>query len=169
MSSWRSASKSRSKDPKSLKQQGFTLVEVLVGILLLAAFTATAMQAIVSATAFKVKSQELSEATIWMQEDLELARYRASQIPADPARCFAQTPSAGYGQKLKEDVESASAAITPKSSALGQRPYTLRREAAIGGAELNVLKLDYQVERPDGSVVAKLYSEVSPDKFLECP
>jgi hypothetical protein len=51
--------------------QGFTMVEVVVAILLTLIFTAISMQAIVMGTAVKVHGDEIADATLWIQEDLE--------------------------------------------------------------------------------------------------
>lgn len=65
--------------PKSSKQeQGFTLVEVLVAILIATIFVTVAMQMMVIAAMFKVRAQEDAEATNWIQEDLENVRYQAA-------------------------------------------------------------------------------------------
>jgi prepilin-type N-terminal cleavage/methylation domain-containing protein len=67
--------------PKSFKkEQGFTLVEVLVAILIATIFVTVTMQMIVIATIFKVKAQENAEATNWIQEDLENIRYKAGNL-----------------------------------------------------------------------------------------
>lgn len=128
------------------------------------------MQAIVSATAFKVKAEELSEATVWMQEDLELVRYQASRVVAATSKCSASTSDEGYAKQLKDDISSLSAESVLKTSAIGQRPYTLRREAKPKEEPpYNVLTLNYTVTRQDEVPVAQLYSEVIPDAFLSCP
>jgi prepilin-type N-terminal cleavage/methylation domain-containing protein len=149
------------------RAQGFTLVEVLVGILLISAFLGTAMQAIVSATAFKVKAQELSEATVWIQEDQELVRYQASRIAADVPRCSALSPSTGYAQALEEQLSS----IPTKYSALGKRPYTIARiSTPVNVQPYHVLSLNYAVTRQGESApIAQIHSEVIPDAFLSCP
>ncbi len=66
------------KSKLAKQEQGFTLVEVLVAILISTVFIAVAMQAIAIAAIFKVKAQEYSEATTWIQEDLENIKYQAS-------------------------------------------------------------------------------------------
>lgn len=67
--------------PKLSKQeQGFTLVEVLVAILIATIFITVAMQMMVIASVFKVKAQENTEATTWIQEDLETVRYQAGKL-----------------------------------------------------------------------------------------
>lgn len=60
------------------QEQGFTLVEVLVAILIATIFITVTMQMMVIAAIFKVRAQEYTEATTWIQEDLENVRYQAS-------------------------------------------------------------------------------------------
>jgi len=64
--------------PLSKSNQGFTLVEVLVAILITTLFISVAMQGIVIAALFKAKAQESNEATTWIQEDLENVKYNAA-------------------------------------------------------------------------------------------
>ena len=168
--------------------QGFMLVEVLVGILLISAFLGTAMQAIVAATAFKIRAQELSEATVWIQQDQELVRYYASpsQVPIVPndSRCSATSPDKGFAQAV--ETKLLTAAGTPisqklgetpcpnymltKQSALGQRPYVLTRTDRTAAVEpYHVLMVDYTVTRQgETNSIAKIHSEINPDAFLSC-
>lgn len=62
------------------QEQGFTLVEVLVAILITTLFVTVAMQSIVIAAIFKARAQEFSEATTWIQEDLENIKYQAANL-----------------------------------------------------------------------------------------
>lgn len=66
----------KQKLPK--QDQGFTLVEVLVAILISTIFVAVSMQMMAIAAIFKVRAQEYAEATTWIQEDLENIKYEAS-------------------------------------------------------------------------------------------
>lgn len=60
-------------------EQGFSLVEVLVAILITTLFVSVAMQAMVIAAVFKAKAQEYAEATTWIQTDLEEnVKYKAA-------------------------------------------------------------------------------------------
>lgn len=66
---------------KKLKpaEQGFSLIEVLIAILITTLFVSVAMQAMVIAAVFKAKAQEYAEATTWIQEDLEEnVKYKAA-------------------------------------------------------------------------------------------
>lgn len=65
--------------PKTQQQeQGFSLVEVLVAILIATIFVTVAMQMLAIAAIFKVRAQEYAEATTWIQEDLEQVKYYAA-------------------------------------------------------------------------------------------
>ena len=59
------------------QEQGFTLIEVLVAILLITVFVATAMQAVVIAALFKARARQFAEATTWIQQDVESVKQRA--------------------------------------------------------------------------------------------
>ncbi|MDG2990255.1 prepilin-type N-terminal cleavage/methylation domain-containing protein [Candidatus Synechococcus calcipolaris G9] len=52
-------------------QRGFTLAEVLASILITGAFTVAAFQALIVAAAFQADAKKFSEASNWIQEDLE--------------------------------------------------------------------------------------------------
>ncbi len=67
--------------PKLPQQnEGFTLVEVLVAILIASMFVGVAMQAIAIAAVFKARAQEYTEATAWIQEDLEDIKEQAANF-----------------------------------------------------------------------------------------
>lgn len=68
------------KPKLSKKEQGFTLIEVLIAILIATIFITVAMQMMVIAAVFKVKAQEYAEATTWIQEDLENVKYKADNL-----------------------------------------------------------------------------------------
>lgn len=62
------------------RNQGFTLVEVLVAILIATIFISVTMQMMVIAAVFKTKAQEYTEATTWIQEDLDNVKYKAAKL-----------------------------------------------------------------------------------------
>lgn len=61
-------------------EQGFSMVEVLVAILIATIFVTATMQVMALATVFRVRAQEYAEATTWIQEDLENVKEQASQV-----------------------------------------------------------------------------------------
>ncbi|WP_010471260.1 hypothetical protein [Acaryochloris sp. CCMEE 5410] len=153
---------------------GFTLVEVLVGLLVIVGFISTAMQALVTATVFKVKGQELSEATTWIQEDIERVRFKAKRFGLGenvnlPA-CQAIDNTSGYAALLQDEINANAPVDTDKLSAIGNRPYTLIRTPDLpSDAPFNVLSLEYQVVSADNIPIAVVQTKVIPDKSLECP
>lgn len=68
------------KPKLSQQEQGFTLVEVLVAILIATIFTVVAMQAIVIAAAFRVRARQFAQATTWIQEDLEAVKDQGAKF-----------------------------------------------------------------------------------------
>lgn len=160
---------------------GFTLVEVLVGLLVIVGFISTAMQALVTATAFKVKGQELSEATTWIQEDLERVRYEANRLDyndvdpeidynVDLPACEATSNTLGYAAQLRDRIASNAPVEANKLSAIGNRPYTLRRTPILPtSVPYNVLSLEYEVVSADNIPISILHTKVIPDASLRCP
>jgi type II secretory pathway pseudopilin PulG len=155
--------------------QGFTLVEVIAGILITVTFVGVVMQAFVAATALRVRAQGKSEAASWIQEDIELIRHQASQLPADPTRCEGTTLGEGYGDKLRDQVLGSNSVATAetqtfaKLSTVGSRDYTLTRVMSIRNvAPFDTLMIDYTVMASDGAIAAQLYTEVIPDIVFSC-
>lgn len=98
---------------------GFSLLEALVGILVITTFTLIALQALAISAAFRVKATRESGATNWIQERVENAKFIASQLDvnddgpnADPDTCQAidtdkdnKNVDNGYAAQLKQDDE----------------------------------------------------------------
>jgi prepilin-type N-terminal cleavage/methylation domain-containing protein len=90
------------------QDQGFTLVEVLVAILITTVFVAVAMQAVVIAAVFKARAKQFSEATNWIQEDVESVRQRATIV----------------GYTTLSSAPTTNATTTPPTSSLSVPPAT---------------------------------------------
>jgi type II secretory pathway pseudopilin PulG len=167
---------------RSSASQGFTMVEVLIAIMLTFIFTMIAMQAIVMATAIKVRGQELSEATNWIQADVESVKSLSNSLnynsststyTIDTSRCNATSSSDGYASNLQSQSSIGASNTIAKTSTLGSRPYTLRRVSTIKpGAPFNVLQLDYGVYRADDTAyttpIAQFHTEVIPGASFSC-
>jgi type II secretory pathway pseudopilin PulG len=163
--------------------QGFMLVEVLVGILLTLILTGIAMQVVVMATAVKVKGDEVTDATIWIQQDLEDVKRKANGLEYVgstyvPTLCGTQTLADGYGAALK-DLTSintgtiGSTADIPKTSSSGTRLYNLVRTATVKSiAPYNVLTVSYSVYKDSdtthSSPISTFYAEVIPSASFFC-
>jgi type II secretory pathway pseudopilin PulG len=172
---------------KTSQAQGFSLVEVLVSILMIAGFLATAMQALVAATAIKVKSEEIAEATTWMQEDLEAIKFEANRLgfidTNSDGKPDAYDPdfnrngnsnddcADGFADDLETELTRRSLPYKQnsqaKESAIGGRNYTLER--VLDASNNTTLKIDHEVFDSDGDSVGILYSEVVPDVTFSCP
>ena len=59
------------------RQQGFTLIEVLVSMLIIVTFIAIALNLIVIAAIFKARAEQYDRAVVWIQEDLKQAIFIA--------------------------------------------------------------------------------------------
>lgn len=152
---------------------GFTLVEVLVGLLVIVGFISTAMQALVTATVFKVKGQELSEASIWIQEDLERVRFEATRLDlagVNLPTCQASDKTSGYAARLRDRINTNTPVDTNKLSTIGNRPYTLSRTSILPtDSPYNILSLEYEVASADNIPITIVHTKVVPDMSLRCP
>ena len=174
----------------SKSAQGFTMVEVVVGILLILIFTAISMQAIVMATAVKVHGDDITDATALIQQDLEdittIAStgldYAGSKYTTDPTspECTNPTRTTGYAKKLLDKATTngdtvGSTALIAKTNSTGARSYRLLRIAiAKPSAPYNVVQIDYQVYRGTTATTANAifsdfyHAEVIPGASFYC-
>jgi Tfp pilus assembly protein PilE len=174
--------------------QGFTMVEVVVAILLTLIFTAISMQAIVMGTAVKVHGDEIADATLWIQEDLEDITntantgidYNGTTYTTNPAsdQCNPGTDSTkGYAQVLrgKTSINTSTTGETTigstgriaktNSSGSRSRSYALVRTATVKNvAPYNVLQIDYQVFRDTATTnpISTFHAEVIPGASFYC-
>jgi prepilin-type N-terminal cleavage/methylation domain-containing protein len=128
----------KSKLPK--QNQGFTLVEVLVAILITTIFVSVAMQAMAIAAFFKVKAQEYAEATTWIQEDLEQAKYQAANYQYTSLTStivnpigVAATDSFAVNDRLRISSDSSTYTVNGKNS------LTLTITPTLGIPQLNAV------------------------------
>ncbi|MEI6442437.1 MAG: prepilin-type N-terminal cleavage/methylation domain-containing protein [Nostocales cyanobacterium ELA583] len=70
-------------------QQGFTLLEVLVAIVIITAFVNVAMMGLVTAALFKSKAKAYSNSVTWIQADIEAVRGKAANISSLSANAAA--------------------------------------------------------------------------------
>jgi len=166
--------------PKSQpsKNAGFTLIEVLVAMIVAAAFVSMTMQAIMTSAAFRVVATQYDEAMSWIQEDLETVVNRAAQyeITAQPysSGCLATLSSNGIAASFLNDsvtgLGGASTTIGPR--ALGGKYYTLTRTADFESSSdpYRLLSVTYQViEQGDNKPIATVNTEVIPHAVFKCP
>lgn len=166
---------------KAQSNQGFTLLEVLVAMLIATFFVIGSMQALVLATALRVKAQESQRANQLIQEDIEVIRFQAEEFAQNNSLCSATTYTGGYAESLWTTV---SGNATPTKRLLGDngKNYGLSRTPDTANSTAKVLKINFSVSPLDSLgdpetdssgndiVIATDYIEVIPDAAIEeCP
>lgn len=170
---------------KQKAAQGFSLVEVMLGILLIMGFLGVAMQGMVASTAIKVKAQDRGEATAWIQEDLELIRAQSVSLNSSgttytpvSSRCSATSESTGYADLLRDTIRGSNVTSNTdtnrtqtfsRNSALNARAFTMTRVMnASTAAPYTTLNITYTVTNSSGGVLAQSYGEVIPVAAMTC-
>lgn len=149
------------------QEQGFTLVEVWVAILIVSILFATSMQAMVLATVFKIRAKQYAKATTWIQEDLEIVKSQAAQLTYNASKCNATSDAGGFGKYLQDNLPALSNGGT---KSITGKSYTLTRTPTVRNvAPYNVLQLTYSVAQGSNPTVATINTEVIPDAAYRCP
>lgn len=158
-------------------EQGFTFIEVLVGIMIATAFVLIALQGIVIAVALRVKAQRVSEAVNKIQENLEEVKFVASRTTT--GSCNPATNVDGFAWKTIQSLVPGSnippaADQTDITLVIVNKDYKLKRTFDVyNTAPYNIIQVNYRVcELSDCTGTAdplvRLYTEVIPDDSLDC-
>ena len=179
--------------------QGFTMFEVLVSVLVASAFVTISMEALVIATMFRVKAQEKEIASQLIQQDVEAVKFAAHNFdettdPNDPnfdpnslsfnvdAKCSAPSYDQGYAKEVYDNLPPEPNDV--KLLVNAGKEFRLERlpQTAISTAPHKVLRIKYRVSElkngqfvytnetdRDKKAVAKDYIEVIPNVALQCP
>jgi prepilin-type N-terminal cleavage/methylation domain-containing protein len=158
--------------------EGFTLVEVLVSILITTVFVTVSLQGVMAAMLLQSKSFHQAEANNWIQSDLAELRWQASisQLAFDRTRCQANAADRGFADALRDriaqtDVTGTAPADVPalvRRSSTGQE-FVLSRTLFIADSPYSILGIQYQVQpQTGGAAVASFYSEVMADAVFQC-
>lgn len=170
------------------QEQGFTLVEVLVAILITTLFVAVSMQAMVLAAVFKTRAQQYAEATTWIQEDLENVKYQASRYK-DETECAPTIINDGYADGFRDDLVklgdptglkignqtgSYSERFDDEPSRTKKKFRLTRTTNPVNVAPYNRLEVRYDVSpiistNTVGKSIANFYTEVIPNAAFQCP
>lgn len=131
------------------QEEGFTLVEVLVAILITTLFTATSMQAMVFAAIFRTRAQESAEATTWIQEDLENVKYQASRYK-DDTECDANNVDDGYADGFRDlllgvSINGTYSNLSSKSFRTKKAFINRRTTTPLDTSPYNLLQISYDV------------------------
>ena len=157
---------------KSQSEAGFTLLEVLVAMLIAFFFVIGSMQALVLATALRVKAQERQRANQLIQEDIEQIQFEAEDLAINHSLCTATAYNNSYAQSLWTNLPSVPA---DKQLLDGQgKTYRLSRTVDTANSTAKVLKINFSVQEWDGSAlvgnaIATDYIEVIPNAAIQCP
>ena len=144
----------------SKSEQGFTIAETLISILITSSFLAVSGQTMLMAQILKIKSTHNSEAVAWIKEDLEIVKFCASADPAAP-KCAANSLPPDYTHD------------NPYNTGVGKDMRLVRTCSSSG----NILQITYEVgydDQWDGSdfnpeTIAGMYTEVINNAGWSCP
>lgn len=142
-------------------EQGFTMFEVLIALMISFLFLTGTLNAMVMATVMRVRAERQAQASFWIKEDLEVVRALAADYtdPDDDDAC-----SDGIGQAFNADVIAS--LPDPGNRTILGRTVTLEREEDDDGGSVSTLL--YTATDEEGNVLATLYTEVLPAAALDC-
>jgi prepilin-type N-terminal cleavage/methylation domain-containing protein len=148
---------------------GFSLIEVLVSITIIATFVALALQGMGVAAILSARAIQSTEAANWIQADLEELRLHSTALPQQLALCHSSQADQGYAAVLQQHLAKINPSPVKKSST-GQ-VFILDRTLSIdpSHAPYNVLGIKYEVTPQTGSKsILSFYTEVIPDAAFTC-
>lgn len=157
------------------QQAGFTLIEVLAGMLMATIFVLITTQAIAISALYRVRAQRETEAWNWIQEDFEDIKFASLQDIAN-ADCSATVNTNGYAQSLITKVDATTTSPSIKTQAdlnipnLVNKEYNAVRTLDVyNSAPFNVMTVSYSVIEPTSSQeIANFYTEIIPDEAFQC-
>jgi type II secretory pathway pseudopilin PulG len=160
-------------DKQRRSAQGFTLTEVIVSLVMVVSFVVATMQAMMLAAIFSSRAEQYDRSFTWIQEDLELVRFKASEYEKNAfpsTRCSVTTSANGLAAGLLADLGGSPKVFGPRF--IGGKDLILTRTAvyATTADPFNLLKIDYVVTpEAGGAAIATLSTEVLPNAALKCP
>jgi Tfp pilus assembly protein PilV len=193
-----SSNQYRQRGAQLQPSQGFSLIEVMTGILLTLTFTGVAMQALVTSSFLKVRAQEEGESATWIQENIEFIRHAANKLAyvdnsyEVDARglCTATAENNGYADLLRDqlhkdefrggDIANNASPDNRKefrvASSKGNRPYIVERSTRVNINPMfnradffNILEVTYRVLDDQNREISSSYVEIVPEVSLRCP
>lgn len=151
------------------QNKGFTLIEVLVGILMATIFVLITSQAIALSALFRVRAQRESEAVLWIQEDFEDIKFKSIQaLPSGD--CSASRPIDGYAAAVIGVVDGTinSFSQTTTQETFLNKSYTATRTLSYyDDSPFHIMTVSYSIT-DETNEIANFYTEVLPDAALRC-
>ena len=153
--------------------QGFSLVEVMISMMVTSIFVAVTMQTILVAAIFRNRGSQYDQAVTWIQEDFEQVVNQATQFEVmavpESVRCNAVDPEDGLAAGFLAEIDGLS--LTDGSRTLGGEVFTLNRTGDYENSvdPYKLLQLSYTVTpQGGGEAIASLSTEVLLTAALKC-
>ena len=156
------------------KSTGFTLVEVIVGMMITLIFLTVTMQIFVSAAYLRAKAREYDEIYNWVQEDFEqiLTKAKTYEMQTIPHSSFCAT-----GQLASSFISDAAQGLGGNTADLGERTFGTRtmqlsRTASHTGTldPSRLLDVTYQITQVGtGESILEIETKVAIYAAFNCP
>jgi Tfp pilus assembly protein PilV len=151
------------------------MLEVMIAILTIAAFSTGTLQLMAFTALYKVRAERQAQANFWIQEDFEDVKYLASTLDDSSSYVSPDVCTQGYATALRRQL---TATPIPDRTIVGKN-YSLYRTFNITSANPHRLRIDYQVQLATGqtadddrnqeNIIARSSVEVIPDASFKCP
>jgi prepilin-type N-terminal cleavage/methylation domain-containing protein len=155
--------------PVKPKEQGFSLLEVLITILVISSFLLGSLKATVLASLLRVQAEDRQEAINWTQKDLELMKYKAFILENNKNDC------GNYAKRLEENLITSGFFREQNDLQINQKEYRIERNYISNG---NILQINhivkYDRDHPrykntaSNNIATQLSTEVFPHVSLNC-
>lgn len=148
--------------------EGFTLIEVLAGILIATTFVLITSQAIALSALYRVHAQRESEAVQWIQTKFE-TDIKFESLQDLTADCNATVEANGFAQALIDQVRIASS--DNETPVFLNKTHDATRQLGVkSGESFNVMTVEYTITDPErnDTTVANFYTEIIPDAAFDC-
>jgi prepilin-type N-terminal cleavage/methylation domain-containing protein len=162
----------------SQSRSGFTLIEVLTGMVISAMTISMSANLVVTANIYKVVAKKNVAMQTLIQADLEQVRNKAKFLLKDDSKCSNKLPTgtlytgSNYANALKDSLDAVAA---PVEDSRANEKYKLVRTIPTP-TDHNVLRLQYNVQREitrgsgvySNNLDYSVYTEVIPDVVFQC-
>jgi hypothetical protein len=158
------------------------MLEVMIAILTITAFSIGTLQLMAFTALYKVRAERQAQANFWIQEDFEDVKFLASTLdvnstPANPnVSADVCTGNEGYATALRRQLTATPLPTTPiptdqlvATREIVSKNYSLYRTFNITSANPHRLLIDYRVQNQENDVIARSSVEVIPNASFKCP
>jgi hypothetical protein len=164
------------------------MLEVIIAILTIAAFSTGTLQLMAFTALYKVRAERQAQANFWIQEDFEDVKYLASTLDDSSSYVSPDVCTQGYATALRRQLTATPPPTTPipteklvATRTIVGKNYSLFRTFNITNQSANPhrLRIDYRVQLATGqiaddyrnqeNVIARSSVEVIPDASFKCP